>query len=217
MSDPITGIEIVDRLFALLETHGYLVVFAATVLENLFVVGSFTPGETFVAAGGFVSSRGQLEPFGVWLSAVAGSFVGSSISYYLGFRGGRELVERWGHIFHISEKRILGAERYFEEHGSKTVLIARFVAGFKNFVPVLAGISRMRLAVFEAYVLIGAAIYAAVMVTVGYVFGDNLDKVLGLLESLGYAGLALIAALVVAWFLVRRKMQKAVIDDDAKE
>ena len=64
---PETGIAIVDWFLSLLDSLGYLIVFAFTVFENIFVVGSMTPGETVVVAAAFVSSSGGLVLAGVWL------------------------------------------------------------------------------------------------------------------------------------------------------
>jgi membrane protein DedA with SNARE-associated domain len=212
-----TGSPIVDWLLLLLDTWGYLIVALATTLENTFIVGSFTPGETIVVVTGVVAARGSLSVWLVWGLAVAGSVLGSNISYWLGYRGGRDVLERWGDKVRISGKRLLLAEEYFAVHGSKTVFVARFAAGVKNFVPMLAGVARMKLAVFEAYTVAGAIVYSAVMVALGYFFGRNLDLLLKYLARAGWVGLGIIVLIVVAAVWGTRRRRKHTQEELAEE
>ncbi|MBE0476597.1 MAG: DedA family protein [Coriobacteriia bacterium] len=206
MDLPATGIPVLDWFLALLGAYGYPITFGATVLENLFVIGSVTPGETIVMAAAFVSVQAEnMNPATVWVISVVGTVTGSNVSYLLGRRGGRPALMRYGHRFHISEERIRAAEEYFDVHGSKTVLLSRFAAGIKNFVPMIAGASRMRLWVFEAYVLLGAVIYTSIMVGLGVLFGENFPRALGLAARLGYAGLALFVVVIVSAVIARRR------------
>ncbi len=217
--DPITGIAILDWLLGFLDTAGYRLVFGITVVENIFVVGSFTPGETVVLAAAFLSTPqfGTLSwPF-VWLSSVSGTVIGSNISYYLGRKGGREALFRYGHRFRISERRIAEAEAYFDRYGSKTVLIARFTAGFKNFVPMIAGASKMKLPWFEAYTFLGAALYTSIIVAIGYFIGENFDEALRAVSRVTNVGLALAAAAVVVVVFAWRRARRRWAAEDAEE
>jgi undecaprenyl-diphosphatase len=216
--EPITGIAAVDWLLAIMDSWGYLIVLGMTTAENVFIVGSFTPGETAVLAGGFMASRGSIDAWGVWSLATVGSVLGSNISYWLGRRGGRDALLRYGHRFHISEKRIAGAEEYFSLHGSKTVFIARWAAGVKNFVPMIAGVARMSLFWFEVYSLLSAALYATMMVLLGYFFGQNFEALLDWLARAGWGGLALIAILIVlsVWNRRRRRAKLVALAENAE-
>ena len=109
MNAPQTGFALLDWFLALLETWGYLIVFLFTVSENIFVIGSFTPGETVVMAAGFVSVGGALNPWLVGIASVIGTLTGSNLSYWFGRRGGRDALVRWGGRF-FDEERILAAE-----------------------------------------------------------------------------------------------------------
>ncbi len=216
---PITGIAIIDWFLGFLDTAGYRLVFGFTVVENIFVVGSFTPGETVVMAAAFLSTpqHGTLWwPF-VWLNSVAGTVIGSNISYYLGRKGGREALLRYGHRFHISERRIADAEAYFDLHGSKTVLIARFTAGFKNFVPMIAGASRMKLPWFEFYTFLGAVVYTSLMVGIGYFIGENFNDALRIASRITNAGIVLAVVVVAAGWYVFRRLRKRWAVEDAQD
>ncbi len=218
--EPVTGIAIIDWFLGLLDTAGYPIVFGFTLFENLFVIGGITPGETIVVAAAFLSTPtyGSLQWPLVWLASVLGTVIGSNISYFLGRKGGRDALLRYGHRFHISEKRIADAEEYFAVHGSKTVLVGRFTAGFKNFTPMIAGVSRMKLPWFELYTVLGAMLYSAVMVLIGYFLGENFERALAFAAGIGYAGVAILLTLVLVLVLVRRRVKlRRALEDQLEE
>ena len=201
---PVTGFAPLDWFLALLDSWGHLIVIGFTISENLFVIGSFTPGETVVMAAGFMSEIGGLNPWLVGASSLIGTMTGSNLSYWFGRRGGRNALIKWGgKIF--DEERIIAAEEYFELHGDKTVLVSRFAAGFKNFVPVIAGASRMRLWIFELYTFIGALLYTTLMVMLGRIFADNFDRALAIARNLTWFGLLLLAAMFAMIIWGRRR------------
>ncbi|MBN2848704.1 MAG: DedA family protein [Coriobacteriia bacterium] len=201
---PATGFAPLDWFLGLLDVWGHLIVVGFTVSENLFVIGSFTPGETVVMAAGFVSEMGGLNPWLVGLSSLVGTMTGSNLSYWFGRHGGRNALIKWGGKF-FDEERIIAAEEYFELHGNKTVLVSRFAAGFKNFVPVIAGASRMRVWIFELYTLFGAVIYTTLMVMLGRIFADNFDRALAIARNITWFGLFLLLAMFAAIIWGRRK------------
>ena len=173
--------------------------------ENLFVIGSFTPGELMVMAAGFVTVKGGLDPALVAASSMAGTLVGTNLSYYFGRRGGRQALERWGGRF-FDEDRIRASEEYFELHGSPTVLFARFAAVFKNFVPVIAGVSKMRIWIFELYTIIGALIYTTLMLMLGRIFAENFDRAIAIARNLTWLGTILLVAALAFLLWGRRKV-----------
>lgn len=206
---PITGVPLLDWFLGFLDVAGYPMVFGVTVLENIFIVGAFTPGETVVLAGAFLSTPayGSLSWPVVWISAVTGTTIGSNISYLLGRRGGRDALVRYGERFRISEERIAEAEEYFFLHGSKTIFIARFTAGFKSFVPMIAGVSRMRLRWFELYTVLGAAAYTTLIMVIGYFVGENFDRALSILSGVGYAGIGVLMLLIAGAYVAVKRLR----------
>lgn len=202
---PQTGFAPLDWFLAALDGWGHLIVIGFTIFENLFIIGSITPGETVVMAAGFVSVQGTLNPWFVGISSLVGTLIGSNLSYLFGRRGGREALHRWGTRF-FDEDDIKAAEEYFEKHGSKTVLVSRFAAGVKNWVPALAGVTRMNLVVFEAWTLAGAILYTTLMVMLGRIFGENFDRALAIARNISWFGLFLFAVMVALLIWGRRRM-----------
>ncbi len=203
-----------------LATWGYVIVFVATVLESLFVVGSFTPGDVITAAAAFTATTPQGHALSPWLLlavATAGSFIGSNMSYFIGRRGGREFIERIGPRFGINQQAIEAGEEYFERRGSQTILIARFVAVLKNLTPALAGASRMNLFWFEVYSLIGSLGYAAILVAVGWFFGANFAAGLKYFGVFSWLLFAVIIAVGVVLFIGKRRHDRRLVAQNAAE
>ena len=174
----LTGIAWLDVILGFMSAHGYLATFFGGLLENVFVVGGFMPGETVVMAVAFLASQTkELSVVVIWFASILGTMAGSNISYAIGHAGGRPMLLRIGRRFPKLEAGMFKAEEYFELHGSKTIFISRFTAGFKNWMPTIAGATRMRLDVFEVYTLLSAVVYSTGLVIIGYFFGDNMDAI----------------------------------------
>lgn len=217
-----TGIPILDWLFSALATHGYLAVLVAGALENLFVIGGFMPGETVVMAVAFLASKPDagLDIYLVWVASVVGTVIGNNLSYTIGRVGGRPLLDRILSRVKRMENTLDQAEEYFEIHGPKTVLISRATAGFKNFVPALAGVSHMRIPIFELYTLIGAILYSTVLCVIGYKFGEYLGQILEWADTAGvWATVAVVAAIAgyVGYRVWRSRRISAQIADHVAE
>ncbi len=203
MELPVTGIHLVDFAFGLLAEHAYLIAFAFAVLENVFIIGTFSFGETTLLAAGFVASLSpadRVSPLPLFGVVFVGEVLGSVLSYVVGLHGGRPLLHRFGPTL---ARRIADAEGYFVRRGSLTVVLARFAPGIKNFVFTIAGVSRMRPAVFVAYAVAGAAVYSAVVLSLGYFFGSNFNLLLKAVHGVGYGAIALLIALT-GWIAFNR-------------
>ncbi len=212
-----TGIAAVDWFLGLLDAWGYLIVAGFTIFENIFIVGSFTPGETVVIAAAAVSSKGHLLLWGVWASSVIGTIVGSNLSYWggraAGIEGVRGVIERLavtrtGKILRIDPAGIEEIRHHFHTDGARTVLIARFAIGVKNWVPAMAGAMHMPVRWFQLYTVIGAVLYTSLMCAIGWFLAENFDRALSVASGVGWAGLGIMALFVGAIWLGRKRYKK---------
>jgi len=207
-----TGIPWLDPLVAAMGAWTYLATFLGGGLENLFIVGGLMPGETVVMVAAAVATLDpRVSVIGVWIASILGTTAGSSLSYAIGRAGGRPLLLVIVSRFPRLTKGLDDAERYFEIHGTKTIFFARFTAGFKNFAPMLAGVSHMPLGPFETYTVISAVVYSTGLCIVGYFFGANMEAALAWLSRAGVWAVVVIAA-VVALYVAYRVWKKARID-----
>src|SRR3712207_4159931 len=134
-----------DRILALIEHYGYLVVFFGVMLES---TGVHLPGETILLAAGVLVQRGHLDLGDTIVFGIFGAVVGDQIGYWIGREGGRPFVLRWGRYVFITPERLGRAEAFFERHGGKAVFLARFFSGLRVFGALVAGTSRMRWGTF---------------------------------------------------------------------
>lgn len=231
---PSTGFAPLDWFLLLLWSWGYPIIFGFTIFENLFVVGTLTPGETVVIFGGLVAARKAVAPMGdpvliwgwqatreglhylagIWISSVLGTIVGSNTSYWLGRRAGivrvRAFVEKLSHtrigrLLRIDAAGLDDVQQHFDDHGSKTVLISRFAVAAKNFVPAIAGAVRMPVFWYELYTVLGAMIYTTLMITIGWFLGENMDEALTVARNISYAGLVFLLIFIgIAYWAGKR-------------
>jgi membrane protein DedA with SNARE-associated domain len=212
--------SMLDWAFSALGTWGYLIVFVVTVLENLFIVGSFTPGDVLTAAAAFTAATQHgygLNPFILFAFATLGTFVGTNISYVIGRRGGRDLIERVGPRFGVKVEAIEAGEEYFNKHGSQTIIIARFVAVMKNLAPAIAGASHMNLFWFEVYTLVGSVGYAGLLVAIGWFLGANFRQGLAYLGAFSWLVFAMIVVGGVALWVFKRRHDRRLLNREAAE
>ena len=194
--------EVVKDVGTTLGAWTYLLVGSLAFAESAAFVGLVAPGELAVILGGIVAGRGDISlPIlivVVWVSAVAGDLAG----YAFGRRVGRGWALRHGARIGITEERLARAERYFGDHGGKTIILGRFVGLVRALTPFIAGTSRMPLRRFLLADAIGAGLWATTFCVLGYLFWQSLDRALQLVEAgkLGLLGVLAIGAVVFATY-----------------
>jgi len=202
--------DLLSTLIRLFTTYGYSIVFFGVMLEN---AGIPVPGETILLAAGFFASQQRFTLSLVILIAAAGAIIGDNLGYLAGRRLGRAFAERYGRYVLLTPARMKAGEDFFERHGDKTILIARFVSGLRVFAAFFAGMSRMRWRTFLVYNAAGAVLWAVAISLVGYFFGHSWH----LIERwLGRASL-LVFGMVVAWaalVALRKWQQRAAAGED---
>lgn len=177
-----------------------LIVFAETGL----VVFPFLPGDSMMFIVGVFCGAGMLDYGAVVPALVAAAVLGDSVNYLIGRRSGAALVGRFGAV----ARGHAHASRYFERHGARTIVLARFVPVLRTFAPFAAGFGRMEGALFMRYNAGGAALWVVSLTGLGLAFGD-LEIVR---QNLGRAILAIVALslLPLVWGQVRARRHRAV-------
>ena len=134
-----------------------------------------------------------------------GATIGADIGYYLGFKGGRPFVERFGSVFRIRPDHIARAELFFARHGDKAVLTGHFVIGVRTWGAMLAGMARMPFWRFQLFSALGGLAWSTVIGAAGYLVGSNLDALESIVRGIGLAGVFVVALLAVILVLARRR------------
>ena len=156
---------------ALITTVGTFGVIAIIFMETGLFFGFFFPGDSLLFLSGFFASLHYLPIgwllFGCFVAAVAGD----SIGYAFGYKVGPALFTKEDSVF-FNRKHIAKAEHFYERHGKKTIILARFIPIVRTFAPIVAGIGSMKYRVFLAYNVIGALLWTWALLLFGYGFGS---------------------------------------------
>ena len=167
------------------------------------------PGEALLLAAAAWAATRHHSIVLVILFGFAGATAGADLGYYLGYKGGRPFVERFGSLFHIRPEHIARSEMFFARHGDKAILGARFILGLRTWGSMLAGMAGMPFWRFQLFSALGALGWAAAIGIAGYLLGDNLGLIAAIVRAIGIGGLVIIALIavtlvVVQWRAARR-------------
>jgi membrane protein DedA with SNARE-associated domain len=188
-------------LGSLVGHYGYGILFLLVTIESL---GIPLPGETALVTAAAFAATGRLEIAWVFAVGAVAAIVGDNSAYWFGRTGGLQLVERYGHRVGLTEAKLTRVRAFYESHGSKTVLIGRFIAIMRSWAAILAGVMRMSYPRFIAYNAAGCILWTSVFSTLGYLFGRNLPLVERYIREIGIA-LAVAAVAALAIFIARRR------------
>ena len=148
----------------------YAVLFAIVFCETAFVVFPFLPGDSLLFIGGTFCATGAMNPWLLVVLLVIASVSGNTVNYWIGSLIGHKVMARdyrW-----IDKAALQRTHDFYEKHGGKTVVLARFVPIVRTFAPFVAGFSEMSHKSFQIYNVLGALLWIISLVVSGYFFGN---------------------------------------------
>lgn len=160
----------------LIETFGTLGVFAIVFAESGLLFGFFLPGDSLLFTAGLLASQGFSNILLLMGGCAAAAIAGDQVGYLIGRRAGPALFRRPDSRF-FHQKNVERARAYFEVHGSKTIILARFVPVVRTFAPVVAGVGQMNYRRFVTFNVIGGLLWGAGVTLAGYVLGSSIKDV----------------------------------------
>lgn len=164
------------QLETILPTIGYMGIFAIVFAESGLLIGFFLPGDSLLFTAGFLASQ---DIFHIGILAVGcfiAAVVGDSVGYIFGKKVGRRIFHK-SDSFLFHKDHIIKAERFYEKHGGKTIVLARFVPIIRTFAPIVAGVGRMHYPTFLLYNIIGGLLWAVGLTVAGYLLGNLIPEV----------------------------------------
>lgn len=172
------GIPVHFDLPELLKAAGYLGLFAIIFAESGLLIGFFLPGDSLLFTAGFLASQTNPltgKPFFDILPLVLGCFIaavaGDSVGYAFGYRVGRPLFDRPNSLV-FRREHLMKAEAFYERHGGKAIILARFLPVVRTFAPIVAGVAHMDYPRFLAYNLVGGLLWGVGVTLAGYFLGS---------------------------------------------
>jgi len=147
--------------------------------ESGLLIGFFLPGDSILFTVGFLIQGGTHLQFNIFLAIgifFIAAALGDSVGYTFGRRVGRKIFRRPDSLL-FRQENIEKAEAFYEKHGGKTIIIARFIPIIRTFAPIVAGVGNMTYKTFLSFNLIGAFLWAAGITSLGYFAGSWFESV----------------------------------------
>jgi membrane-associated protein len=178
-------VELIQELFRrlynvpeLIRMGGLIGLVAVVFAETGLMVGFFLPGDSLLVTAGLFAAKGDLNIVWLNLALMAAAIAGDATGYWIGRRAGHALYRRPNSFF-FRKQHLVKTHEFYEKHGGKTIVIARFVPIIRTFAPVVAGAAEMTYRQFALYNIAGGIGWVASMTLIGYFLGravPDIDK-----------------------------------------
>jgi membrane-associated protein len=174
----------------------YLILMAIVFSETGLLVGFFLPGDSLLFAAGFLSSQGVFQIGLLILALSVAAIVGDAVNYYLGLQMEEHVFEK-GRLRFVKHEHLLAAKAFYERHGGKAIVLARFAPFVRTFTPFVAGVARMGYRRFAVYNVVGGIGWVLMMSLAGYWLGnitfvkEHFDQVVLLIVALSLLPIAI--------------------------
>lgn len=198
---------------------GVPILLAVVYAESGLLIGFFLPGDSLLFTAGAFAQSGDLPiPFGnihllVALVSLA-AILGDSTGYAFGRKVGPKLFERQNARF-FKKKYLVEAEKFYQKHGSKAIILARFVPIVRTFAPIVAGISKMHYRTFVLFNIIGGIAWSAIFIYLGYFVGEALRKAGVNIEATAII-IILLSISPMVWHALKEKTRRQALWEGTK-
>lgn len=163
-------------LITIIQTVGYLGVFAIVFAESGLFFGFFLPGDSLLFTAGFLASQGFFDIAILAIGCFIAAVVGDSVGYWMGKKYGKRLFHKEDSLF-FHKDHLVRANTFYKKHGGKTIIIARFMPFIRTFAPIVAGIGDMTYSSFLFFNIIGGFLWAVGLTTIGFFLGNAIPNV----------------------------------------
>ena len=163
-----------EHLAAIIERFGivsYIILFLVIFAETGLVIFPFLPGDSLLFAAGAISSTSSLNPILLFIILASAAIIGDSVNYWIGTYVGPKAFKAGGPKF-FKKEYLNRTHEFYEKHGGKTIVIARFIPIIRTFAPFIAGIGKMSYPHFLFYNVMGALLWVGLFIFGGFYFGN---------------------------------------------
>ena len=157
----------------LIETIGYVGLVAIVFAESGLFFGFFLPGDNLFFTAGLLAARGKLDIMVLLVALPLAAIMGDSVGYWFGKKTGPRIFSRENSLL-FRQKNLLAARTFYDRHGGKTIVLARFMPFIRTFAPIVAGAVEMPYPRFLFFNVIGAVLWGAGVTAAGYYLGQSI-------------------------------------------
>jgi membrane-associated protein len=161
--------QLLDPTF-LITTLGLFGVFGIVFAESGLLIGFFLPGDSLLFTAGFLASQGYFNILILAAGSAVAAIVGDSVGYWVGAKMGPRVFNRPNSRW-LNPKHVERTQEFYNIHGKKTIILARFIPIVRTFTPVMAGVGKMEYPIFLSYNIVGGLLWGAGMPLAGYFLG----------------------------------------------
>ncbi|MBS1513917.1 MAG: VTT domain-containing protein [Bacteroidetes bacterium] len=185
---------------------GLTALIAIVFAETGLLIGFFLPGDSLLLTAGLLVSQDifKVNILTLNISLILAAIIGDTVGYWFGRKTGPKIFAKEDSRF-FKKKYLLKAQEFYERHGGKAIIYARFVPFARTFAPILAGVGNMNYTKFVTYNIVGGIVWVVSMTLLGYFFGkipivkDNFEKVVILVIILS------VMPIVIGYFKERKR------------
>jgi len=184
-------------------TLTYLILFAIIFAETGLVITPFLPGDSLLFAAGAVAALGSLNVWVLIILLIVAAILGDTVNYWVGHYIGPRAFS--GKIPFLQQRHLHRTQEFYDKHGGKTIILARFVPIVRTFAPFVAGIGTMNYSRFILYNVVGAVAWVLIFTLAGYYFGtlpfvqENFELVVVVI--------VLLSVLPAVWEIAKERMK----------
>jgi membrane-associated protein len=170
---------LIDTLLAMLGNYVYLGLIFIIFAETGLAVGFFLPGDSLLVVCGLMAAAGKLNIWVMLVTLFLAAIIGDGVGYYSGKKVGHAIFNKPKSRF-FNPKHLKKAHEFYEKHGGKTIVLARFVPIVRTFAPIVAGAADMRYRDFVFYNILGGFLWVTSMLLAGYFLGGVIERAFGI-------------------------------------
>jgi membrane-associated protein len=182
--------------------------------ESGLLIGFFLPGDTLLFAAGILAAQGGLNIVATIAAIAAAAIIGDNVGYTIGRYSGKRLFKKEDGIL-FKQEYVVRAQEFYEKHGGKAIILARFIPIVRTFAPLVAGIGKMDRRFFFIYNVIGALLWSVSVTLLGYYIGGRFPDLIHYMEYVIIA-VVLLSIAPAIWHIISNKKSRQMVADKFK-
>lgn len=206
--------RVAEWITHVISVSGYAGVFAMLFVDAMNIP---LPSEVSLGFAGYLVSTGRFTFTLAVLVGTLGYTTGAALSYWIGFKGGRKIVERYGKYLLLSKKDLARADRLFNKYGNAIAFFSRMLPVLRTFISLPAGVFKVPFGQYISYTLAGSLLWSIVFVYLGQKVGENYEVLSERLHGLDYVVLGLLVVGAIWWVVHFVKEQREIKRELAAE
>lgn len=197
--------NIISYLVELVADWGYLGIFLLMALESSFFP---FPSEVVMIPAGYLVYTGQMNLYMAFAAGAFGSLAGALFNYYLCYFLGRPFVAKYGKYVGITDEKMAKFESFFNRYGEISTFNCRLIPGIRQYISLPAGLAKMNIFTFSLYTTLGAGIWVAILLAIGYYIGDQKELIKEYLTQITIYLLLVVGLITAIYIYLHRKKSR---------